>query len=107
MAHDPAPGGGTREREIRNNQKICLGSPYNIQVIPECARPLLIDPNEKVELQRERKIFREQRDSSEPIVLCGNANRDNTGLACQGRLPNGLYFLKSTTAGQIRFVQDC
>jgi hypothetical protein len=105
--HDPAPG-GIRVREIRKDQKICIKAPYNIQVVPKCARPLLIHPDEKVQLRYKFRALRTLSDSSEPIVLCGIADQDGVGLSCpEVQLTNGMHYLNSTTAGTIKFIQDC
>jgi hypothetical protein len=41
-------------------------------------------------------------------VLCGSAVEDGVDLSCGNvQLTEGVHYLSSTTAGPIKFIQDC
>jgi hypothetical protein len=56
-------------------------------------------------LNRRRKVIRKQVDSTVPYLLWGKVSGNTT--ASPKQLPNGVYYLKSSFGGEIKFTQKC
>jgi hypothetical protein len=97
-------GTSSAPRRLTNNAVVCARGLYNIEARPACAPPAAVDLPVAIQLlDSNRRAVHDRADGTAPYQLWGNRVSE-----AARRLPNGVYYLKSTINSKpVRFTQAC